>query len=78
MTDGHGYGWQQQGGQLKFSLKFDTDNMDLSNEIDKWKQSRQSTVSSLHQLSRYFVILFTCSKMLLNLSKLDILLFKRV
>jgi len=27
--------------------------MDLSNEIDKWKQSRQSTVSSLHQLSRY-------------------------
>lgn len=53
MTDGHGYGWQQQGGQLKFSLKFDTDNMDLSNEIDKWKQSRQSTVSSLHQLSRY-------------------------
>jgi len=53
VTDGHGYGWQQQGGQLKFSLKFDTDNMDLSNEIDKWKQSRQSTVSSLHQLSRY-------------------------
>merc|ERR1712198_780540 len=53
VTHGHGYGWQQQGGQLKFSLKFDTDNMDLSNEIDKWKQSRQSTVSSLHQLSRY-------------------------